>query len=324
VGHRTLAAVLGMGTALWHKALNPGSPAPPAPEIAALRRWLDRLIESDLANVEAGYYPRELALGFPMAELLGTLPEAISDLPKMWRRKQREAFDQLPALADDRYPDYYRRTFHWQTDGWFSAHSARVYDVQVEFLFFGTMEMMRRMSLPPLVRELREAAAPRMLDVACGTGRLLRDLQTLFPRAQLFGVDLSPHYVQHAQRAAAPGLSVIAANAEELPLADATFDAVTCGFLFHELPHDARRRVMAEMHRVLKPGGLLVFQDAAQWGDANVEELPFYVDWFPRAYHEPYFKGHLKDAVEAICREAGLTVESSTPALLSKVVVARK
>ena len=181
-------------------------------------------------------------------------------------------------------------------------------------------------AIPPLVRALRDTPNPRILDVACGTGKLIHHLQRTMPKAQLFGVDLSPHYIQKAQATCAelPGVSLIVGNAEELPLADATFEAVTCGFVFHELPADARRRVVREVARVLKPGGLFVWQDAAQAGDQNADELKYYLDWFPRVYHEPYFKGHMKDPVEGICREAGLEVVSSEPKLFSKLVVARK
>ena len=52
-----------------------------------------------------------------------------------------------------------------------------------------------------------------------------------------------------------------------IPLPDASQDIVTTVFLFHELPPEVRRRVAAEMARVLKPGGLLVFIDSLQMGD---------------------------------------------------------
>jgi ubiquinone/menaquinone biosynthesis C-methylase UbiE len=325
VGHRALAAVLGIGTSVWHKALYPGFPRPPLEQIAALRRWFEALMDEDFANVEAGFYPRDMALELPVADLLRSLPEALGDLPRMVRRAHHDVHD-LPVAVDDRYPDYYQRTFHWQVDGWLSAHSARIYDAQVQFLFFGTMDMMRRMMFPRLVAELRTAVAPRILDVACGTGRLVRHLQRVLPKAQVFGVDLSPHYIQRAQATCSdlPGVSLLVGNAEDLPLASATFEAVTCGFLFHELPGDARRRVLREIHRVLKPGGLFVFQDSPQVDDRNAEELRFYIDWFPRAYHEPYYKGYLKDPVEKLCQEAGFEVLASEPKLLSKLIVARK
>ena len=45
---------------------------------------------------------------------------------------------------------------------------------------------------------------------------------------------------------------------------------------------------------------------------------------FPATYHEPYFKGYLRDDIAALLRDVGFEVESSEPYLVSKVVVARR
>ena len=48
-------------------------------------------------------------------------------------------YDDLPAEAKpETYPRYYRRTFHWQSDGWLSDRSARIYDASVEYQKGGT------------------------------------------------------------------------------------------------------------------------------------------------------------------------------------------
>ena len=59
----------------------------------------------------------------------------------------------------------------------------------------------------------------------------------------------------------------VQARAEAMPFPDASFDAVTCVYLLHELPADARAAVAKEVARVLKPGGLLVVADSIQLGD---------------------------------------------------------
>src|SRR5690606_33839699 len=90
-----------------------------------------------------------------------------------------------------RYPPYYRRNFHWQTDGYFSERSAELYDLGVEILFRGTADIMRRQVIPPITRFLRGTdsgarvgARPgdvRLLDIACGTGRTLKQLAVAHP-----------------------------------------------------------------------------------------------------------------------------------------------
>ena len=100
------------------------------------------------------------------------------------------------------------------------------------------------------------------------------------------------------------------------------FDAVTSVFLFHELPADARRRVMREAFRVLVPGGRFVVCDSAQLSDSR--ELEEVLHTFPATYHEPYYKGYLRDDLAEVMTECGFELESSTPHPVSKVVVCRK
>ena len=57
----------------------------------------------------------------------------------------------LPKKVDKKlYPDYYLQNFHHQTDGYLSDHSAGIYDIQVEILFNGSADAMRRRIIKPL------------------------------------------------------------------------------------------------------------------------------------------------------------------------------
>ena len=304
--------------------ISPGRSRFDAHVVGLLQRRYEELLERDLAHVERGDYPRELLYQLPLLRYLSQLPAALSDLPRFLWRSVTEQHDDLPADVDrSRYPRYYLRTFHWQTDGWLSDRSARLYDASVEFLFAGTADVMRRMAIPPLVTALRGIGRPRVLDVACGTGRFLHQLSRALPKAKLYGLDLSPPYLAHAAGLlAGSDVSLVNDNAEEMPWADASFDAVASVFLFHELPSDARRRVARQALRVLKPGGRFVVCDSAQLADsADLEPV---LSYFPATYHEPYYKGYLRDDIAALLAEVGFTVESSEPHLVSKVVVARR
>ena len=68
---------------------------------------------------------------------------------------------------------------------------------------------------------------------------------------------------------------------------DESCDAVTSVFMMHELPPDARRAVIGEAARVLKPGGRLVLVDSLQHGDEP--DYDAILTRFPESYHEPYF-----------------------------------
>ena len=296
--------------------------------MTALRHRLDALFDRDLANVREDLYPKELLFQIPTRDYARAFPRLVFDTPRIVRRRKRGEYKDIPPVDKGRFPAYYRRTFHWQTDGYFSEHSAEVYDLGVELLFRGTADVMRRQVIPPVTRFLRDAALPpgrvRLLDVACGTGRTLRQLATAHPDLRYHGVDLSPYYVMAARRLLAdvPEVSLAVENGEALPYADGAFDVVTSVYLFHELPRNARRNVVAEMWRVLRPGGLLVIEDSCQPADSP--ELAGVLANFPVEFHEPFYQDYLGDDLAAIVREHGFTVDSVEPHLVAKVVVARK
>jgi ubiquinone/menaquinone biosynthesis C-methylase UbiE len=93
-------------------------------------------------------------------------------------------------------------------------------------------------------------------------------------------------------------------------------------YLFHELPRNARRNVVREMQRVLKPGGLVVVEDSAQVADSP--QLAAVLRGFPQEFHEPFYEDYLEDDLAALLGDAGFALESTEPHLVAKVVVARR
>ena len=293
-----------------------------------LRRRRD-LHARDVANVEAGLYPRELLFDIPLGRYVRTLPQLLRDTPNIVRRRRAGAYQDIPVVDKQRYPAYYRRTFHWQTDGYFSEHSAEVYELGVELLFRGTADVMRRQIIPPITEFIRDhgdghGAGLRLLDVACGTGRTLHQLAVAHPGLRLYGVDLSPAYIRTARKRLAelPEVSLSVENGEALPYADATFDIVTSVYLFHELPRNARRNVARELFRVVKPGGLVVIEDSAQLVESA--DLATALRSFPGEFHEPFYNDYLEDDLAGVLGEVGFSVDSAAPHFVAKVVTARR
>ena len=146
-------------------------------------------------------------------------------------------------------PRYYLQNFHFQSGGWMTEDSAERYDTQVEVLFNGTANAIRRQALPQL-REVfagRDQRKLRFLDIGCGTGRFIGSVKQVWPRLPTLGLDMSEAYIRHAKRELKRWswtTRFIVGKAEAIPLPDNCQDAVTGIFLFHELPPKIRRIVI--------------------------------------------------------------------------------
>src|SRR5690349_7664952 len=66
----------------------------------------------DLANVDAGLYPRDLLFDLPVRRYLRQFPSLVADAPNVMRRMRKKNFKDIPAVDKERFPPYYRRTFH--------------------------------------------------------------------------------------------------------------------------------------------------------------------------------------------------------------------
>jgi ubiquinone/menaquinone biosynthesis C-methylase UbiE len=282
------------------------------------------LIEQDWRNIEAGHYaPPEGGLGSPFEALRGAI-DFFADLRAVEHRRHGVPEERiLSEVPPGTYPSYYLQKFHFQSDGYLSGASAERYDHQVEVLFGGGAAAMRRQALVPLKAALMGRPGARLLDVGCGTGRFLREVKANYPRLEVTGLDLSPYYLAVAQRELRcwSRVQLVVGAAEAIPFADEQFDAITCIYLFHELPSGVRRAVVAEIRRVLKPGGMLVFVDSLQPGDEP--DYDAMLDYFPVAFHEPYYASYLREDLERMW-SPGFTPGQRVPAYFSKVLSYRR
>lgn len=102
---------------------------------------------------------------------------------------------------------------------------------------------------------------PNILDLGCGTGRLLHRLATQFPTLQGTGLDLSAEMLHQAQQRNQHGVRLVyrQGNAESMPFAEGEFDAVfnTISFLHYPNP----QQVFREVSRVLRPRGRFYLAD---------------------------------------------------------------
>lgn len=287
---------------------------------------MGELFARDLANVAKGYYPTPRDHDGTFRDIIEASRRYFADLPQAADRKAQGQSAEVysPELAE-KFPAYFLQNFHFQTGGYLTEESARLYDMQVEVLFSGTANAMRRQCLAPIAQHLRHKDQRRMalLDVACGTGRFVRFTKEAFPRLAVTGSDLSEAYLEEARNHARPfKIDFEPGPAEALPFADQSFDIVTSIYLFHEVPPVIRRQIAREFARVLKPGGLLVFMDSLQTGDTP--KIDAMLAAFPANFHEPYYASYLREDLGSIFSEAGFTNVAGEPIFLSKMVVATK
>ncbi len=305
---------------------DPVRPSKPVPGMRRLLADVAALLARDLANAEAGIYPLPEDEDGGLAGMLARSREFFRDVPEVVRRRGHKLSDEVAAENGGKRPDYYLQNFHFQSGGWLTEESARLYDMQVEVLFSGAANAMRRQALVPMAEALkgRDQRGVAYADIACGTGAFLRQVRQAFPRLPSFALDLSEAYVGETMRRLGrrPKIQPVVAKAEALPLPDASLDLATAIFLFHELPPEVRRAVAREIGRVMKPGGIFVFVESLQLSDAS--DYDGLLELFPALFHEPYFASYLEEDLEALFGDAGLILEGTTNAFFSKVMAFRR
>ena len=126
------------------------------------------------------------------------------------------------------------------------------YDVVNRLLTLGLDQRWRRSAL----KAACVGAGDRVLDLACGTGDLCEQAAAL--GASVVGADFAREMLRAAQRRAVDA-DFVQADAENLPLAAASVDVVTCGFSLRNF--SCLERALAEVARVLRPGGRIALLD---------------------------------------------------------------
>jgi demethylmenaquinone methyltransferase/2-methoxy-6-polyprenyl-1,4-benzoquinol methylase/phosphoethanolamine N-methyltransferase len=138
---------------------------------------------------------------------------------------------------------------------------AWLYDRATTLLSFGRLAVLHRR-----IVELADIApGDRVLDVGCGPGRLAMAAETATgPAGETCGIDPAPEMVALARRRAARAGARVRFDVgviEALPYSSDHFDVVLSSLMLHHLPDALKRRGLAEVRRVLRPGGRLVAAD---------------------------------------------------------------
>jgi ubiquinone/menaquinone biosynthesis C-methylase UbiE len=148
---------------------------------------------------------------------------------------------------------------------------APYYDRIIALMFLGRERALREMT----VQIAPVGPGDKVLEAGCGTGSLTLAAKVhTGPEGEVVGIDASPEALDIARdKAARAGIGVTFQHAliEDIPYPDDQFDVVLSCFMIHHLPSDdARRQGLAEVYRILKPGGRLLILD----GESSNRKLP--------------------------------------------------
>lgn len=148
------------------------------------------------------------------------------------------------------------------------------------------------------LRHLGRLSEEAVLDIGCGTGALLGALRSSYPNVELAGIDLSPDMLAIAGERLGRSALLKLGHAESLPYPDAAFDVVVSTSVFHFFRRPDR--ALAEMMRVLGPGGRVVITD---WCD---DYLACRIcDLFLRLFNRAHFRTYGRSQCRQMMTDAG-------------------
>ncbi len=137
---------------------------------------------------------------------------------------------------------------------------APYYDLAVNLTTLGHSRLLRKLTVDNALIKPSDS----VLDVGCGTGEVTILAKTRAKNGKVYGIDPAPEMIAVARKKAARkklDIDFRIGVIEALPFPDSSIDVVTSSLMMHHLPEDLKVRGLAEISRVLKPGGRLLVAD---------------------------------------------------------------
>lgn len=163
-----------------------------------------------------------------------------------------------------------------------------------------------------IAKRYPDFAPADILDCGCTVGHNTLAWKRSFPNAHVHGVDVSSSVLRYAHaRAGSLGLAADfhQMDATALAFPDNSFDVVFSSMFLHELSVADIRRFMAEAHRVLRPGGLLVNMELPPNEALNPYDQ-FYLDWDCYYNAEPYYRAFRDQSYEGLTQAGGFPADT--------------
>ncbi len=241
--------------------------------------------------------------------------------------------DRLGSLTLDpslQIPRYHTAVdIHLQPGGYHSDFVAddiaagALYDTALPIYLSGAMgpenDLLGRTLVDYLRRSRPDFRPLRILDMGCAIGNSSLTWARMFPQAEVHAIDVGAPVLRYAHaRAESMGVALHFSqqNAEATTFEDASFDLVVSHIMLHETSRRALPRILAESHRLLRPGGLMLHLEIPRGGDAFEQ---FMYDWETYNNNET-FSSYLTDVdLPQLARQAGFPEHACS---LDKALVA--
>lgn len=249
---------------------------------------------------------------------------------KAWETKGPGTLTYAP---DFHVPDYARHEIHLQPGGYTDdALGGIVYHYGTKVFYQGYNDQDElHAEVVALSRVPADGKVAHVLEIACGVGQATVKFKDRFPDAQVTGLDVALPVLRYAHmRSAKLGSDVayVQALAEAMPIADASVDMVMSYIFFHETPVEVMRGVLAEVHRVLRPGGTFsIFEFPSHGATPLPPAMRFMIDYDSRDNCEPFSVGFVYSDFRGILAEAGFEVSDGSKPMndfLQSVVATKK
>ncbi len=174
---------------------------------------------------------------------------------------------------------------------------------------FGLFQFWMKKFQVPAIKEIDFGKKPKILDISCGTGELLRSLAAA-GKGKLYGVDIAEKMLDKARQKLPSEVQLQKADVHHLPFKSDTFDYVLTTEAFHH--YSGQKKALQEMSRVTRKGGKVIVVD---------------VNFFLRPVHFLFHKPapvtvtlHDREEMKKLFAEAGLKVEKQQRSFLFAVM----
>lgn len=218
-------------------------------------------------------------------------------------------------------PDYTKHEIHIQPGGYIGDPLGGYvyhYGVNVFTLDLSSEDVFHR-DLTQIIPVPEDGKMDRFLDIGTGVAQLPMAVKERFPEADVWGIDVGAPMLRYGHmRAAENGLDINLSQrlAEDTGFEDNSFDVITAYILFHEVPTEDTKKILAEVRRILRPGGVFFPVDFRTYTQNRPSASGRFNQWWDHVHNnEVWTEEYRASDFIQLMTDAGLIVNEDAPTL---------